>query len=114
MDFYRGNVWIGEDSINYTPVNAESTALVNYAYDIIVSSTVTKYLVQNNCVDEGINLTITNYKLTSVQILIQQYIDGYNLVSSTPSASRVGSTLSWTINLNSNQTTTIYYEWKTN
>lgn len=114
VDFYRGNMWIGEDSINYTPVNAESTALVNYAYDIIVSSTVTKYVVQNNCVDEGINLTITNYKLTSVQILIQQYIDGYNLVSSTPPANRVGSTLSWTINLNSNQTTTIYYEWETN
>jgi len=114
VEFYRGNTWIGEDSINYTPVNAESIAVVNYAYDIQVTSTVTKSVVQGDYQDQGINLTITNYKSTSVQILIQQYIDGYDLVSSTPPASRVGSTLSWTINLDSNQTTTIYYEWQTN
>jgi len=114
VEFYRGNTWIGEDSINYTPVNAESIAVVNYAYDIQVASTVTKSVVQGDYQDQGINLTITNYKSTSVQILIQQYIDGYDLVSSTPPASRVGSTLSWTINLDSNQTTTIYYEWQTN
>jgi hypothetical protein len=113
VEFYRGNTWIGEDSINYTPVNGESIALVNYAYDIQVTSTVTKYVVQGSYVDEGINLTITNYKSTSVQILIQQYIYGYDLVSSTPPASTVGPTLSWIVNLNPNQTTTIYYEWQT-
>jgi hypothetical protein len=115
VEFYRGNTWIGEDTINYTPVNAESIALVNYAYDIKVTSTLTKYVVQNNGYeDEGINLTITNHKSTSVQILIQQDIDGNDLVSSTPPASMVGPTLSWTINLNPDQTTTIYYEWQTN
>jgi len=116
VEFYRGDTWIGEDAINYTPVNAESIALVNYAYDIKAISTVTKDIVQNNGYyeDQGINLTITNYKPTSVQILIQQSIGGNDLVTSTPSASRVGPTLSWTINLNPNQTTTIYYEWETN
>jgi hypothetical protein len=115
VEFYRGNTWIGEDAIDYTPVNAESIALVNYAYDIQVTSTVTKSIVQSNGYeDQGINLTITNYKSTGIQILIQQYIYGYDLVSSTPPASRVGPTLSWTINVNPNQTTTVYYEWQTN
>jgi len=117
IEFYRGNTWIGEDAISYTPVNAESIALVNYAYDIKVTSTVTKLITNSNGIgyeDEGINLTITNYKSTSAQVLIQQYIYGYDLVSSTPPASRVGPTLSWTISLNPNQTTTIYYEWQTN
>jgi hypothetical protein len=115
VEFYRGDTWIGEDAISYTPLNAESIALVNYAYDIKVISTVTKSIVQSDGYeDQGINLTITNYKSTSLQILIQQYIDGYDLVSSTPLASRVGPTLSWTIDLNPNQTTTIYYEWQTN
>jgi hypothetical protein len=114
VEFYRGDAWIGEDAISYTPVNAESIAVVNYAYDIKVTSTVTKSIVQTGGYqDQGINLTITDYKSTSVQILIQQYIDGYDLVSSTPPAIRVGSTLSWTINLNPDQTTTIYYEWQT-
>ncbi len=114
VEFYRGNTWIGEDAINYTPVNAESIALVNYAYDIKVTSTVTKLVQSGGYEDQGINLTITNYKSSSVQILIQQYINGYDLVSSTPPASRVGPTLSWTINLDPNQTTTIYYGWQTN
>jgi hypothetical protein len=115
VEFYRGNTWIGEDAIDYTPVNAESIALVNYAYDIQVTSTVTKSIVQSNGYeDQGINLTITNYKSAGIQILIKQYIYGYDLVSSTPPASRVGSTLSWTINVNPNQTTTLYYEWQTN
>jgi hypothetical protein len=111
VEFYRGDTWIGEDAISYTPVKAESTLLVNYAYDIKVTSTVTKSIAQVGYEDRGITLTITNHKSTSVQILIQQYIDGYNLTSSTPLASRVGPTLSWTINLDPNQTTTIYYEW---
>jgi hypothetical protein len=115
VEFYRGNTWIGEDAIEYTPVNAESIPVVNYAYDIKVTSTVTKSIVQSNGYeDQGINLTITNHKSTGIQILIQQYIYGYDLVSSTPPASRVGDTLSWTINVNPNQTTTIYYEWQTN
>ena len=116
VEFYRGNTWIGEDAISYTPVNAESIALVNYAYDIKVTLTVTKDIVQNNPYyeDQGINLTITNYKSTGVQILIQQCIGGNDLVTSTPPASRVGPILSWTINLNPDQTATIYYEWQTN
>jgi hypothetical protein len=114
VEFYRGNTWIGEDAIGYTPVNAESIAVVNYAFDIKVTSTVTKSIVQSGYQDQGINLTITNYKSISVQILIQQYINGYSLVTSSPPASVVGPTLSWTVDLDSNATTTIYYEWQTN
>jgi len=111
VEFYRGATWVGEDSISYTPVNAESIVIVNYAYDIRVTSTVIKSIIQTGYQDQGTNVTITNHKSTSVQILIQQYIYGYNLVSSTPSATRVGSTLSWIINVDTNGTATIYYEW---
>ena len=112
VEFYRGKAWVGEDSIGYTPVNGESIAIVNYAYDIKVTSIVTKSIVRSNYEDQGINITIQNYKPASVQILIQQDINGYDLVSSTPSATRVGSTLSWIINLDANGTATIYYEWQ--
>jgi len=111
VEFYRGNVWIGEDSIGYTPVNAESIAIVNYADDIRVVATITKLVTQNYYEDQGTNITITNYKPTSVQVLIQQDIDGYNLVSSTPSATRTGSVLSWTMNVEPNASATMYYEW---
>jgi len=111
VEFYRGKAWVGEDSIGYTPVNAESIVVVNYAYDITVTSTVTKSIIQSGYQDQGINVTITNHKSTSVQILIQQDIYGYNLISSTPSATRVGSTLSWVINVDADGTTTLYYEW---
>jgi len=111
VEFYRGNTWVGEDSIGYTPSNAESIEVVNYAYDIKVTSTVTKSIVRSGYQDQGTNLTITNYKSTSIQITIQQNIDGYNLVTSTPPATRTGSTLSWTITVDPAKTTTIYYEW---
>ena len=112
VEFYRGNAWVGEDSIGYTPINAESIAIANYAYDIKVTSTVTKSIVESNYEDQGTNITIQNYKPVNVQILIQQDTNGYDLVSSTPSATIVGSTLSWVINVNANGTATIYYEWQ--
>lgn len=112
VEFYRGTTWVGEDSIGYTPVNAESIAVVNYAYDIKVISTVTKSINQNNYQDQGINITIQNYKPTSIQILIQQDTNGYDLVSTTPQATIVGSTLSWITNVDVNGTATIYYEWQ--
>jgi len=112
VEFYRGNAWVGEDSIGYTPVNAESIEVVNYAEDIRVTATVTKSIVQGSYWDQGINITIMNHKPTSAQILIQQDIYGYTLVESTPQATQLGSTLSWTINVNPDETVTIYYEWK--
>jgi len=112
VEFYRGQTWVGEDSIGYTPVNAESIAIVNYAYDIKVTATVTKSIEQNNYEDQGINITIQNYEPTSIQILIQQDTNGYDLVSTTPQATLVGSTLSWVINVEVNGTATIYYEWQ--
>ncbi|MGA3192344.1 MAG: hypothetical protein ABSD73_07505 [Candidatus Bathyarchaeia archaeon] len=112
VEFYRGEQWMGEDSIGYTPVNGESIAIVNYAYDIKVASTVTKSISQSNYADQGINITIQNYKSINVQILIQQDINGYELVTSTPQATRVGSSLSWVINVDANGAATIYYEWQ--
>jgi hypothetical protein len=73
---------------------------------------VTKSISQSNYADQGINITIQNFKPINVQILIQQDIDGYQLVTSTPTATRVGSTLSWIINVDANGTVTIYYEWQ--
>jgi len=113
VEFYRGNAWVGEDSIGYTPVNAETIAIVNYADDISVTSTVTKSIIQSYYEDQGTNITITNYKPTPVQILIQQDIYG-TLVTTTPPATQVGTTLSWTINVNPDETTTLYYEWQNN
>jgi hypothetical protein len=112
VEFYRDGAWMGEDDIGYTPVNGESIAIVNYADDIQVTSTVTKSITETGYEDQGINITIQNYKPINVQILIQQDISGYDLVTSTPQANRVGSTLSWVISVNANSTATIYYEWQ--
>jgi hypothetical protein len=112
VEFYRGSQWMGEDSIGYTPVNGEAIAIVNYADDIQVTSTVTKSITQSYYEDQGTTITIQNYKPTNVQILIQQDISGYDLVTSTPNANRTGSTLSWVINVDANSTATIYYEWQ--
>lgn len=112
IEFYRGAQWMGEDSIGYTPVNGESVAIVNYAYDIKVASTVTKSIEQSRYENQGITLTIQNYKQINIQILIQQDISGYELVTSTPNATRVGSGLSWVINVDASGTATIYYEWQ--
>jgi hypothetical protein len=111
IEFYRGQAWVGEDSIGYTPENAETTAIVNYAYDIKVNATVTKSINDNNYQDQGTEITIQNHKTTNIQILVNQDINGYALVTSTPSATRVGSVLSWIINIDAGSSATIYYEW---
>jgi hypothetical protein len=93
-------------------VKAESIAIANYAYDIKVASIVTKMIDQQNYDLRGINITIRNHKTTGIQILIQQDINGYTLLVSNPSATRVGGTLSWVINVDADSTATIYYEWE--
>ena len=112
VEFYRGEAWVGEDVILYTPVKGKSVAIVNYAYDIKVTSAVTKSIDEYHHKVQGITITIRNHKTTSIQILIQQSIDGYTLVTSTPPATRVGPTLSWVINVDADSTATIYYEWE--
>jgi len=112
VEFYRGEAWVGEDSIPYTPIKGESIAIVNYAYDIKVTSTVTKSISEYCHEVRGISITIRNHKTASIQILIQQDINGYTLVTSTPPATRVGPTLSWVINVDADSTVTIYYEWE--
>jgi hypothetical protein len=112
VEFYRGEAWVGEDSIPYTPVEGESIAIVNYAYDIKVTKAVTKSIDEYRHEVRGINITIRNHKTLSIQILIQQNINGYTLVTSTPSATRVGAILSWVIDVDADSTATIYYEWE--
>lgn len=112
VEFYRGQTWVGEDSIPYTPVKGKSIAIVNYAYDIKVTSTVTKSIDEYHYRVRGTTITIRNHKTTCIQILIQQSINGYTLLTSTPPATRVGPTLSWVINVDADGTATIYYEWK--
>jgi hypothetical protein len=112
VEFYRGQTWVGEDNIPYTPVKGKSIAIVNYAYDIKVTSEVTKSIDGYHYRVRGTTITIRNHKNTSIQILIQQGINGYTLVTSTLPATRVGTTLSWVINVDADGTATIYYEWK--
>ena len=114
IEFYRGNKWMGEDSTNYTPANAETTAIVNYAKDVKVNATVTKSVNDSHHQVQGIEITIQNHKTTSIQITVQQDINGYTLDVCTPSASRVGSTLTWTIWIDARDKATIYYEWEHN
>ena len=112
VELYRGDAWIGEDSIPYTPVKAESIAIANYAYDIKVTTTVTKSIDQQYYDLRGINITIRNHKTTGIQILVQQDINGYTLLASNPPATRVGSTLSWVVNVDADSITMLYYEWE--
>lgn len=112
IEFYQGDTWVGEDSIAYTPVDGEAVVIVNYAYDIKVSKQIVKNIDEHYHRVQGIEITIRNHKSTGVQILIQQNIYGYTLVTSDPPATRVGSTLSWIIDVDAEATTTIYYEWE--
>jgi hypothetical protein len=112
VEFYRGSVWVGEDSVPYMPTKAESIATVNYAYDIKVTPTVTKTVEEYRHSIGGINVAIENHKPIGIQILIQQDINGYTLLASTPQATRVGSTLSWVIDIGAEDAATIYYEWE--
>jgi hypothetical protein len=114
VEFYRGEKWMGEDGITYTPANAETTAIVNYAEDIKVTSTITKSVNTGNHQVQGTQITVQNHKTTSIQITVQQDIDGYTLDVCTPSANRVGSTLTWQIHVDAGANTTIYYEWEHN
>jgi len=112
VEFYRDGAWVGEDSIPYTPIKGESIAIVNYAYDIKITKIVTKSIDEPRHKVQGITLTIRNHKTISIQILIQQNINGYTLVTSTPPATRVGTIISWAINVNADSTATVYYEWE--
>lgn len=114
IEFYRGEKWMGEDSINYTPINGETTAIVNYAQDITVNSTVTKSVNDSRHQVQGTQITIQNHKTVDIQITIQQDINGYTLDVCTPSATRTGSTLTWTLQVSAGDKTTIYYEWEHN
>jgi hypothetical protein len=114
VEFYRGETWMGEDSIPYTPKKGESIAIVSYAYDIKVTQTVTKSIYESRHETQGISVTIRNHKDAKIQILVEQNINGYTLVTSSPTATRTGSTLSWTMNVDADGTAAIYYEWERN
>jgi len=112
VELYRDETWVGEDSIPYTPTKGESIAIASYAYDVKVTQTVTKSIYDYRHENQGINITIRNHKNAKIQILIEQNINGNTLVTSSPPATRTGSTLSWIMNVDADGTATIYYEWE--
>lgn len=111
-EFYRGDKWVGEDEIPYTPVNGKCIAIVNYAYDIKVTRKIVKSIEEYRHTVRGIEITIRNHKNVDIQILVEQNINGYTLVTSSPPATRVGPILSWVIKIKANSKETIYYEWE--
>jgi hypothetical protein len=112
VEFYRGEKWMGEDSIGYVPVNGEATTIINYAEDITVNATVTKYVSDSHHTVQGTQITAQNHKTVDIQITIQQDTYGYPLNVCTPPATQTGSTLTWTLQVKAGNATTVYYEWE--
>jgi len=113
IEIYRDNVWVGEDQLKYTPVKGESTAIVNYAYDIKVQKETVKEVHEYHRDVWGIQITIRNFKDSDIVIIVQQSLPyRCNLLTSNPEATVKGSTLTWTIELDGGETATIYYEYE--
>jgi len=113
IEVYRGSKWVGEDLLAYTPAKANSTVIVGYAFDIKVAVETVKevYTAERDVI--GKQITVRNYKESSISILIEQTLPyRANLVSSDPEATVKGSTLTWTINVDASGSATIYYEYE--
>ena len=114
IEIYRNNIWRGEDQLKYTPVKGQSTVIVNYAYDIEVQRETVKEVHEYNRDVWGIRITIRNFKDSDILIVVQQSLPyRSNLLSSNPEATVKGSTLTWTIEVDDGETSTIYYEYET-
>jgi len=114
IEIYRNNIWRGEDQLKYTPVKGQSTVIVNYAYDIKVQRETVKEVHEYNRDIWGIRITIRNFKDSDILIVVQQSLPyRSNLLSSNPEATVKGSTLTWTIEVDDGETSTIYYEYET-
>jgi len=114
IEIYRNNIWRGEDQLKYTPVKGQSTVIVNYAYDIKVQRETVKEVHEYNRDVWGIQITIRNFKDSKILIVVQQSLPyRSNLLSSNPEATVKGSTITWTIEVDDGETSTIYYEYET-
>jgi len=114
IEIYRNNIWRGEDQLKYTPVKGQSTVIVNYAYDIKVQRDTVKEVHEYNRDVWGIQITIRNFKDSKILIVVQQSLPyRSNLLSSNPEATVKGSTITWTIEVDDGETSTIYYEYET-
>jgi hypothetical protein len=114
IEIYRNNIWRGEDQLKYTTVKGQSTVIVNYAYDIKVQRETVKEVHEYNRDVWGIQITIRNFKDSKILIVVQQSLPyRSNLLSSNPEATVKGSTLTWTIEVDDGETSTIYYEYET-
>ena len=114
IEIYRNNIWRGEDQLKYTPVKGQSTVIVNYAYDIKVQKDTVKEVHEYNRDVWGIQITIRNFKDSKILIVVQQSLPyRSNLLSSNPEATVKGSTITWTIEVDDGETSTIYYEYET-
>jgi len=114
IEIYRNNIWRGEDQLKYTPVKGQSTVIVNYAYDIKVQKDTVKEVHEYNRDVWGIQMTIRNFKDSKILIVVQQSLPyRSNLLSSNPEATVKGSTITWTIEVDDGETSTIYYEYET-
>jgi len=115
IELYRGQKWVGEDTIGYTPVKDESVVIANYAYDIKVKIETVKETHEYNRDVFGKQITIRNFKKSSIFILIQQSLPyRSNLLSSNPEATVKANALTWVVEAASNGgTTLIYYEYET-
>ena len=114
IEIYRNNIWRGEDQLKYTSVKGQSTVIVNYAYDIKVQRETVKEVHEYNRDVWGIQITIRNFKDSDIRIVVQQSLPyRSNLLSSNPEATVKGSTITWTIEVDDGETSTIYYEYET-
>ena len=114
IEIYRNNIWRGEDQLKYTTVKGQSTVIVNYAYDIKVQRETVKEVHEYNRDVWGIQMTIRNFKDSKILIVVQQSLPyRSNLLSSNPEATVKGSTITWTIEVDDGETSTIYYEYET-
>jgi len=95
-------------------VKGPSTVIVNYAYDIKVQRDTVKEVHEYNRDVWGIQITIRNFKDSKILIVVQQSLPyRSNLLSSNPEATVKGSTITWTIEVDDGETSTIYYEYET-
>ncbi len=115
IELYRGQKWVGEDTIRYTPVKDESVVIANYAYDIKVKIETVKEAHEYSRDVFGKQITIRNFKKSNISILIQQSLPyRSNLLSSSPEATVKANVLTWVVEVaSSGGTTLIYYEYET-
>ena len=115
IELYRGQKWVGEDTIRYTPVKDESVVIANYAYDIKVKIETIKEVHEPSRDVIGKQITIRNFKKSNIWILIEQSLPCRSkLLSSNPEATVKANALTWVVEVaSSGGTTLIYYEYET-